>query len=52
MKLGTVYTVKAKHVAEYLQNLALLYTVTKYCAGLVGFFFFLYQSPSMKNSIC
>jgi len=40
MKLGTVYTVKAKHVAEYLQNLALLYTVTKYCAGLVGFFFF------------
>lgn len=50
MKIGTVYTVKAKHVAKYLQNLAFLYTVTKYCAGFVSFF--LYQSPSMENSIC
>lgn len=38
MKLGTVYMVKVKHVAKYLQNLAFLYTVTKYCAGFGGFF--------------
>lgn len=51
MKFGTVYTVKVKHVAKHVQNLAFLYTVTKYCAGFVGVFF-LHQSPSMKNSIC
>lgn len=39
MKLGTVYMVKVKHGAKYLQNLAFLYTVTKYCAGFGWFFF-------------
>lgn len=55
MKLGTVYMVKAKHGAKYLQNLAFLYTVTKYCAGFGWFFFFTshlpWKTPSAKHHL-